>query len=167
MGLHQIGTGINDPHSLEEQEKDIVIRSICDSLLPKLVPDDIPLLASLLSGVFPGAELGIIQHEMLKENIIAIAQERGFVSHSMWVDKVIQLYNIQQFHHGVMMVGPSGTGKSSGWSVLLEAMERTFVLRREFHVIDPKALVKDELYGFMNMLEWTDGIFHFSFASSC
>jgi len=37
--------------------KYILIKSLCDTLVPKLIQDDIPLLSSLLSGVFPGSNI--------------------------------------------------------------------------------------------------------------
>jgi len=38
--------------------------------------------------------------------------------------QVLQLYQITELHHGLMMVGPSGAGKTMAWRVLLEALER-------------------------------------------
>jgi len=37
-----------------------------------------------------------------------------------------------------MMVGPSGSGKSSAWRVLLKALERLEGIEGVAHVIDPK-----------------------------
>jgi dynein heavy chain 1 len=75
--------------------------------------------------------------------------------------QVLQLYQIQSLSHGVMLVGNSGTGKSSAWRVLLQALERLEGQGGVSHVIDPKALSKEALYGFMdpNTREWTDGLF--------
>lgn len=41
----------------EKWEQNILIKSLCDTLVPKLIADDIPLLSSLLSGVFPGCSI--------------------------------------------------------------------------------------------------------------
>ncbi len=75
--------------------------------------------------------------------------------------QVLQLYQIQCLAHGVMMVGPSGSGKSTAWRVLLKALERLEGIEGVAHVIDPKAISKDELYGVLdpNTREWTDGLF--------
>ena len=40
-----------------EWETNILIKSLCDTLVPKLIAEDIPLLSSLLSGVFPGSTI--------------------------------------------------------------------------------------------------------------
>jgi dynein heavy chain 1 len=60
-----------------------------------------------------------------------------------------------------MMVGPSGSGKTMAWKVLLKALERYEDIEGVSHVIDPKAISKDALYGSMdpNTREWTDGLF--------
>lgn len=60
-----------------------------------------------------------------------------------------------------MMVGPSGSGKSSAWRVLLKALERFEGTEGVAHVIDPKAISKEALYGVLdpNTREWTDGLF--------
>jgi dynein heavy chain 1 len=60
-----------------------------------------------------------------------------------------------------MMVGPSGSGKSAAWKLLLEAMYLVDNVKGESYVIDPKAIVKDDLYGRLDSttLEWTDGVF--------
>ena len=75
--------------------------------------------------------------------------------------QVLQLYQITELHHGLMMVGPSGSGKTTAWKVLLKALERLEGVEGVAHVIDPKAISKDDLYGVLdpNTREWTDGLF--------
>lgn len=46
-----------------------------------------------------------------------------------------------------MMVGPSGSGKSKAWRVLLTALERFDGVEGVAHVIDPKSMSKESLYG--------------------
>ncbi len=68
-----------------------------------------------------------------------------------------------QLRHGVMLVGPSGMGKTSSWKVLLNALERVDGKKGEAYVIDPKAISKEQLYGTLDntTLEWSDGVFTF------
>lgn len=54
--------------------------------------------------------------------------------------QVLQLFQITQLHHGLMMVGPSGSGKSAAWRVLLKALERIEGVEGVSHVIDPKVI---------------------------
>jgi len=60
-----------------------------------------------------------------------------------------------------MLVGPSGCGKSAAWKVLAESIEKVDKIKTEWYIIDPKAIIKDELYGKLDptTLEWTDGVF--------
>lgn len=64
-------------------------------------------------------------------------------------------------NHGVMVVGKSGTGKSMAWNALFKALERIEGKEGHIHLIDPKSVAKDKLYGWLDVTtrEWTDGIF--------
>jgi dynein heavy chain 1 len=74
---------------------------------------------------------------------------------------VIQLYQVQQISHGVMLVGPSASGKSESWRVLLDALGQMDGIEGVSYVVDPKAIQKDDLYGVLDNTtrEWTDGLF--------
>lgn len=50
-------------------ERDVLLRSICETMIPKLVAEDIPLLQSLLLDVFPGAEFVPMLLEGLRAKI--------------------------------------------------------------------------------------------------
>lgn len=151
-------------------EQEILIQSVCETMVPKLVAEDIPLLYSLLSDVFPGIEYTRAEMKGLREEIGKVCREMYLVcgeqsgseeNSSPWMDKVLQLYQISNLNHGLMMVGPSGSGKSTAWRVLLKALERFEGVEGIAHVIDPKAMSKEALYGNLdqNTREWTDGLF--------
>ncbi|XP_070608209.1 cytoplasmic dynein 1 heavy chain 1 isoform X1 [Erythrolamprus reginae] len=148
-------------------EQEILIQSVCETMVPKLVAEDIPLLFSLLSDVFPGIQYHRGEMTALREELKKVCQEMyltygdGEDIGCMWVEKVLQLYQITQINHGLMMVGPSGSGKSMAWRVLLKALERLEGVEGVAHIIDPKAISKDHLYGTLdpNTREWTDGLF--------
>ncbi|KAK7789348.1 hypothetical protein R5R35_002380 [Gryllus longicercus] len=158
-------------------EQEILIQSVCETMVPKLVAEDIPLLFSLLSDVFPNVNYTRAEMAGLKEQIRKVCQEeylvcgegdeqgsawmeKGTVGET-WVEKVLQLYQICNLNHGLMMVGPSGSGKTTAWKVLLKALERFEGIEGVAHVIDPKAISKEALYGVLdpNTREWTDGLF--------
>ena len=118
-------------------EQEILVQSVCETMVPKLVAEDIPLLFSLLSDVFPGVEYTRAEMESLKKHIRKVCKEQ-FLSYgdeiesashesnaeesqdNQWMDKILQLYQITKLNHGLMMVGPSGSGKSCAWRVLLK-----------------------------------------------
>ena len=74
---------------------------------------------------------------------------------------MLQLFQIQELAHGLMMTGPAATGKTMAWRVLLAALERHTGVEGVSYVIDPKAIAKDALYGTLDPTtrEWTDGLF--------
>lgn len=129
--------------------------------MPKLIAQDIPLLENLLSGVFPGAAVIQNREERIRKELENLKEKHNIKLSENFVEKVLQLYSILYLHHGVMMVGPTGCGKSKAWRVLNEAMERAGEPKGEAYLIDPKAISKDELYGKLDATtaEWTDGVF--------
>ncbi|KAG1889346.1 dynein heavy chain and region D6 of dynein motor-domain-containing protein [Suillus subluteus] len=149
--------GLSD--SISEQI--ILIQSVTETIVPKLVADDVPLLTSLLADVFPGTDYVPVDLDALREQILKVCAERRLVDGDRWVAKILQLYQIQKIQHGLMMVGPSGTGKTNAWQVLLAALERLDGIEGIPYVIDPKAMHKDALYGTLDPTtrEWNDGLF--------
>ncbi|XP_022096690.1 cytoplasmic dynein 1 heavy chain 1-like isoform X2 [Acanthaster planci] len=167
-GLAERGEKVDEgtiSEGLPEQE--ILIQSVCETMVPKLVAEDIPLLHSLLSDVFPGVQYTEAEMKGLRRELAKVCQEmyltygEGDEMGTQWVQKVLQLYQISNLNHGLMMVGPSGSGKSMAWKALLKALERLEGMEGVAHVIDPKAMSKEDLYGNLdpNTREWTDGLF--------
>ncbi|THD25348.1 Dynein heavy chain 1 cytosolic [Fasciola hepatica] len=178
------GETINETAIAEQlPEQEILIQSVMETMVPKLVAEDIPLLYSLLTDVFPGVVYSQSAMEGLRRELRRVCKEMYLVYNeaglfdsgggmdassigsttggTLWVQKVLQLYQITCIHHGLMMVGPSGSGKSSAWRVLLKALERLEGVEGVAHVIDPKSISKESLYGYLdpNTREWTDGLF--------
>ena len=146
---------------IEQWEQNILLRSVCNTLIPKLVSEDITLFNSLLKGVFPDCKIEEVKEDELRAKIVELCQLRNLSPENKFIDKILQLYSIQKMHHGVMMVGQSGTGKSAAWRILLEALTALDNIKGESYIIDPKAVNKDNLYGKLDQttLDWTDGVF--------
>ena len=80
-----------------------------------------------------------------------------------FIEKVIQLYDTILVRHGLMLVGPTGGGKTSNYVVLyhaLTALEHNGFYKVHTHKLNPKSIKMGQLYGdFSEMThEWTDGI---------
>lgn len=79
-------------------EQEILIQSVCETMVPKLVAEDIPLLFSLLNDVFPNVQYTRAEMKGLKDEIKKVCQEEFFVcgegdeQGSSWMEKVIFLY---------------------------------------------------------------------------
>lgn len=89
----------------------------------------------------------MLQLATLRERIEELCAVRHLVAGEAWVEKTLQLYQIQQLRHGVMMVGPTSSGKTTSWRTLLEAMTAVDGVKGDVYVIDPKAINKEMLYG--------------------
>ncbi|THH28428.1 hypothetical protein EUX98_g5757 [Antrodiella citrinella] len=157
---HAEGGGVEEL-SDSESEQVILIQSVTETIVPKLVADDVPLLTSLLADVFPGTDYVPVDLDALRAEISKVCAERRLVEGDRWISKILQLYQIQKIQHGLMMVGSSGSGKSNAWQVLLAALERLDGVEGVSYVIDPKAMDKDALYGTLDPTtrEWNDGLF--------
>lgn len=76
----------------------ILIQSVCETMVPKLVAEDIPLLFSLLSDVFPGVQYMRGEMTALREELKKVCAEMyltygdGDDVGSMWVEKVTLLF---------------------------------------------------------------------------
>jgi len=144
-------------------EQALLVKSMCMTVVPKLISQDLGLFKNLLTAVFPSAALLPPNVEALRKMVIKICEEKNLLPTDQWINKIMELNQVQTINHGLIMVGPSGTGKTTAWSVLLEALERvdSGKVKSECHLIDPKAINKDELYGTLDptTLEWTNGVF--------
>ena len=65
-------------------------------------------------------------------SVLQVCRERHYVLSEVFMLKMLQLYQVSRINHGVMLVGPPGSGKSSAWRILLEALQR--VEKREAQV---------------------------------
>jgi dynein heavy chain 2 len=72
---------------------------------------------------------------------------------------VLQLQLACQQRIGVILVGPSGTGKTTLWMVLEKALAQ-MGHKPIVYKINPKAMPRQQLLGSLNLdtREWTDGV---------
>ncbi|KAH8584742.1 dynein heavy chain [Cryptosporidium sp. chipmunk genotype I] len=152
---------LNDPQKLLVLEQQLIIRSISSTLLPKLVSTDVPLLTTLFQGVFPQVPFETLNDSLMVEQIKLICKRNSLEATCQWLDKTLQLFEIQKLNHGIMLVGSTGTGKTTVRKTLLEAMDTIQGSKTISYVIDPKTIDKESLFGKLNpvTLEWTDGVF--------
>ncbi|KAF8253571.1 hypothetical protein K440DRAFT_576363 [Wilcoxina mikolae CBS 423.85] len=142
-------------------EAQIIVQSLRETIAPKLIRSDVEIMKIIEQDAFPGVEYIPANMIQLEEAITKIAAEQNFVVTHTWMTKILQLFQIQKIHHGVMMVGNSGSGKSGAWKVLLQALQQVEGQEGVHHVIDPKVMSKEALYGSLDSTtrEWTDGLF--------
>ncbi|PHH56049.1 Dynein heavy chain, cytoplasmic [Ceratocystis fimbriata CBS 114723] len=142
-------------------ETEIIVQSVRETIAPKLIKDDVDIMMEIEGVCFPGISYVPANLDELEKTIRALAKERNLVVTDSWMVKILQLYQIQNIHHGVMMVGNSGSGKSAAWKLLLDALQKVEGVEGISHIIDPKVMSKEALYGNLDSTtrEWTDGLF--------
>ncbi|KAI2473006.1 cytoplasmic dynein heavy chain [Annulohypoxylon bovei var. microspora] len=147
--------------SEEVVEPEIIVQSVRETIAPKLIRPDVEIMMEIEGECFPGVQYVPANLVELEDAIRRLAAERHLVVNDIWMTKVLQLYQIQKIHHGVMMVGNSGSGKSVAWRLLLDALQEVEKVEGVSHVIDSKVMSKEALYGNLDSTtrEWTDGLF--------
>lgn len=155
------GKGDLDGDALAEEEKNALIVGTCNNVLPKLIAQDMGIFGEVLEEVFPGSQVSKMDDDKLKEEVLKICAERGLVAGDGFTQKLLHLKQVIEMRHGIMVVGPCGSGKSAALKVLLESLEKVDGVKGDMYIIDPKAINKENLYGSLDgtTLEWTDGVF--------
>lgn len=154
--------------SPDQPENITLICALRDSNLPKFLKDDALLFNGIIGDLFPGVELPVaelgdlqeaIEHCMIKMNLQALPP---------LVNKCVQLYETMKVRWGVMLVGLTGSGKTSTLRTLKDALTKLFddgVINPDYKKVNmitmnPKSISSDELYGCVNptTMEWKDGL---------
>ena len=156
-----MGSNKLEGDELANLERKVLIQGACNNILPKLIAGDLDVFTSILEEVFPGSEITKMENEELRGKIDAICKTSSYIPADQWVQKILQLKMVIEMRHGIMIVGPSGSGKSSALRTLMKGLEEEDGVKGEMYMIDPKAIDKESLYGVLDgtTLEWTDGVF--------
>jgi dynein heavy chain, axonemal len=150
-----------DPDMDEEQ---LLLRALRDVNVPKFLKDDLPLFENIIQDLFPGIEKPKIDYGKLFDAVQSVAQKSHLQPCKPFLEKVTQLYDTIQVRHGLMLVGPTGGGKTSVYRTLSAAMTslaKEGQFKVHLHVLNPKSIkIPSQLYGDYNEAthEWSDGI---------
>jgi len=172
-GMRAVKTVIVAAGNLKQAEPDsdelmLLMRALQDVNVPKFLDQDIPLFAGIMSDLFPGIVRPELDYGQLFASMKLVIKERGLQPHPWFVEKVIQLYEMIVVRHGLMVVGPTGGGKTENITVLQEALGdlkkkkvQGFAYEKVIiYQLNPKSITMGQMYGAFdpNTREWQDGI---------
>ena len=144
----------------DKSESFLMMRTLRDMNMSKMVAEDVPLFLSLLDDLFVGLKAPRAEFPDVYAALCTSAENRGLQKHESWLNKCIQLYETCLVRHGIMLVGPAGAGKSSIIQCLADALS---VLEGKHLVwrMNPKAITANQMFGKLDSTsgDWTDGIF--------
>ncbi|XP_060531534.1 dynein axonemal heavy chain 1-like [Cylas formicarius] len=150
-------------------EKQICLRAIRDVNVPKFLKDDLILFDGIVSDLFPRMVEEPVDYGALEKSIRVSCIKLRLEDVDGYVKKVIQLYETTVVRHGLMLVGPTGSGKTKCYECLKDAMTSLKGQAQpsgypfeavQTHVLNPKSITMGQLYGEFDpqTREWTDGI---------
>mmetsp|Transcript_13737 Transcript_13737/g.31794 ORF Transcript_13737/g.31794 Transcript_13737/m.31794 type:complete len:4493 (-) Transcript_13737:49-13527(-) len=164
--LRAVKTTLNVAGGMRRQDKDlsedkVLLRALRDFNLGKLVADDVGIFMGLLNDLFPKTlELVPRKRDATFEDIIRrAARELGIQPEEVFNLKVSQLRELLDVRWSVFVLGPAGCGKSCIIKTLAKAQNMANE-KTTTHVLNPKAVTRNELYGYIHAStrEWKDGL---------
>ncbi|XP_023561192.1 dynein heavy chain 9, axonemal [Octodon degus] len=146
-----------DPDRPEDQ---VLMRSLRDFNVPKIVTDDMPVFMGLIGDLFPALEVPRRRDLNFETLVRKAIVDLKLQAEDNFVLKVVQLEELLAVRHSVFVVGGAGTGKSQ----VLRSLHKTYQNMKRRPVwtdLNPKAVTNDELFGIINPAtrEWKDGLF--------
>ena len=152
----------------EGDELQLILRAIQDVNLPKFLAQDLPLFDGIISDLFPGINRPEIDYGALLQALKLSCEDCGLQPVNFFLGKNIQLYETLVVRHGLMVVGPTGAGKSENMRVLSKALTmlndngikgKLYQQIQQF-IMNPKSITMGQLYGEFdpNTREFIDGV---------
>ena len=149
-----------------EKEEVLILRALNDVTLPKFLTQDILLFNGIINDLFPNVKPQIPEYLILNNAITQAFNNSNLQNVMSLRKKIIQLYEMINCRHGIMLVGQTLSGKTTCYKILSAALKECVALGdpeekpASYHIINPKALNLSQLYGYSDPVskEWTEGV---------
>jgi len=170
FGMRAVNTVIQTAGNLRRLQPDmpeslIVLRAIKDVNVPKFLENDLALFNDIISDLFPGVKERTLDYSDLIDAIKQIAIRDKLQVNDTFINKMIQLYETFIVRWGVMLVGPTGSGKTRVFKTLASSCTKLSETKDTFHktlyhVLNPKSITMGQLFGQFDPTthEWTQGV---------
>ena len=106
---HQREAPIKNSEMLETQ---ILMQAVYDTNLPKFLKSDVLLFHNLMNDLFPDVAKLDKNQDAIEKSIQLATRELNYQVWPAQTDKIMQLYDQMMVRHGLMLVGPTGGGKT-------------------------------------------------------
>ncbi|KAK1801742.1 hypothetical protein P4O66_022373 [Electrophorus voltai] len=136
-----------------ENEDIILLRSIKDVNEPKFLSHDIPLFNGITSDLFPGVSLPVADYQLFLACAHECCKNHNVQPVNVFLDKMIQTYEMMIVRHGFMLVGDPFAGKTKVLHVLADTL--TLMNQRgyneeekvQYRTVNPKSITMGQLFG--------------------
>jgi dynein heavy chain 2 len=141
------------------RETEIIVKAARFNTMSKLTFADSKRFDALLKDIFPNVKITEFEYDELKKALGQVFHENKLIFNKIQLKKALEVYEQLRQRMGVVIVGPSGSGKSVLWRMLKEALIKTGKMVKT-HVMNPKAINRTQLLGHIDVdtREWTDGV---------
>jgi len=145
----------------------VLIRAMRDSNVPKFLHQDLDLFSGIIRDLFPTVHIPSIPYGPLEVQVKEVLKKNKLKDPPDYVKKIIQLFETLLVRHGIMIVGETGTGKTTCSNTLAKALselegkiEDPMYRKVIIPKLNPKAVSARELYGFtkVDTNEWFTGL---------
>lgn len=138
----------------------LIMKTLYDMNVSKFVSDDVSRFSGLINDVFPKRDHSKVQVNDFKKELEIVCQEEGLQFHADWAEKCVQLYESSIVRHGIMVVGPSRSGKSTAIEIVAKTLTQ-MGHKTSIWKMNPKSITAPQMFGKLDPTtgDWTDGIF--------
>ena len=151
----------NPPLLSDSGGNELITYKVDQFLRYQTVRDDILLFRAIIKDLFPGVQEPNVTYDALEKCLDEVIDAAGLQKPKDFTIKCIQLYEMTVVRHGMMLVGPTGGGKTRVLRSLQAAMSKVqddpaFDKVRVYR-LNPKSITMNQLYGSFDLQtgEWT------------